>query len=153
MTRSPFTVFSAITVPCDKAAGGCGAVIGKRCTAKSGLEMAHCHTFRRKAADAQRTREVQDNTERAQESILYPRLFDNTVPGKPLSSEGLMKLKAALEFSKKIGTTPGYHLDLNPPGFLPMREPLPPRVPDLNPDDAHHGPSCDCGDCEQERNR
>ena len=59
MTRSAFTVFSALAVPCDKASGGCGAAIGKRCTAKSGLEMAHCHTSRRKAADAQRTREVQ----------------------------------------------------------------------------------------------
>ena len=58
MTRSPFTVLSALAVPCDKATGGCGAAIGKRCTAKSGLEMAHCHTSRRKAADAQRTREV-----------------------------------------------------------------------------------------------
>ena len=151
MTRSAFTVFSALVVPCDKASGGCGAASGKRCTAKSGLEMAHCHTSRRKAADAPRTREVQGNAARARESILYPRLFDNTVPGKPLSSEGLVKLKAALEFSKKIGTTPGYHLDLNPPDFLPMREPLPPRIPDLDPNE--HGPQCPCDDCETERNR
>jgi hypothetical protein len=26
--------------------------------------------------------------------------------------------------------------DLDPPDFLPMREPLPPRVPDLDPDDT-----------------
>ena len=58
MTRSAFTVLSALTVPCDKASGGCGAAIGKRCTAKSGLEMAHCHTSRRKAADDVDTLEV-----------------------------------------------------------------------------------------------
>ena len=58
MTRSAYAILSALAVPCDKVSGGCGAAIGKRCTAKSGLEMAHCHTSRRKAADAQRTREV-----------------------------------------------------------------------------------------------
>ena len=26
-------------------------------------------------------------------------------------------------------------VDLDPPSYLPMREPLPPRIPDLNPDD------------------
>jgi hypothetical protein len=38
---------------------------------------------------------------------------------------------------------------------LPMREPLPPRIPDLCPDDTYstHGPSCGCDDCEEERSR
>jgi hypothetical protein len=39
--------------------------------------------------------------------------------------------------------------DPDPPSYLPTREPLPPRIPDLCPDecrDEHH-PSCDCGFC------
>jgi len=42
-------------------------------------------------------------------------------------------------------------VDLDPPSYLPMREPLPPRMPDLDPDE--HGPQCPCDDCETERNR
>ena len=118
MTRSAFTVFSALTVPCDKATGGCGAAIGKRCTAKPGLEMAHCHTFRRKAADAQRTREVN------------PEVMKREV-GKDFDS-----------YCTECQAVTCVHViealnDLNPPDFLPMREPLPPRIPDLNADDEY----------------
>lgn len=43
--------------------------------------------------------------------------------------------------------------DLDPPSYLPTREPLPPRIPDLCPDEAkdepHNpetctNPTCDC---------
>lgn len=45
------------------------------------------------------------------------------------------------------------HIDSDPPSYLPVREPLPPRIPDLCPDDTYsqpvdrHHASCDCGSC------
>jgi hypothetical protein len=54
MSRSPYAVTSALSVMCP----GCKAAVGKRCMAKGGYEMAHCHSARRRAADAQRTQEV-----------------------------------------------------------------------------------------------
>jgi hypothetical protein len=57
MTRSPYKVLSALTVPCP----GCNAQVGKLCVAKRGYEMSHCHPVRRSAADAKRTAEVNPN--------------------------------------------------------------------------------------------
>ena len=54
MSRSPYAVTSALVVACP----GCKALIGKRCVAKAGYDMQHCHSARRRLADEQRTREV-----------------------------------------------------------------------------------------------
>lgn len=69
------------------------------------------------------------------------------------------------------GDTIDVLVDFDPPSYLPAREPLPPRVPDLCPDDmgfarvdiikqeqrrayeSAHGPARGCDDCEEERNR
>ena len=86
MSRSPYAVTSALVVACP----GCKAPIGKRCVAKAGYDMQHCHSTRRRLADEHRTREVN------------PKLLP------PLEHE-----------------------------YLPAREPLPRRAPDLCPDDSH----------------
>lgn len=41
--------------------------------------------------------------------------------------------------------------DQGPPSYLPAREPLPPRIPDLCPDDANddHGQWCWCEACQR----
>ena len=57
-------------------------------------------------------------------------------------------LDKASEQAKASGLVPNN--DHDPPSYLPVREPLRPRIPDLCPDE--HGASCGCGDCE-ERNR
>jgi hypothetical protein len=55
MSCSPYATTSALSVACP----GCKATIGKRCVAKAGYgELSHCHSARRRAADAQRTQEV-----------------------------------------------------------------------------------------------
>jgi hypothetical protein len=57
MTRSAYAATSARIVACT----GCKAAIGNPCAAKNGLEMYHCHSARRKAADEQRTEEVRQS--------------------------------------------------------------------------------------------
>lgn len=56
MTRSPYAVTSALIVACP----GCKAPIVQRCVSKRkpSYDLAHYHPARRKAADEQRTREV-----------------------------------------------------------------------------------------------
>mgnify|MGYP003499807013 CR=1 FL=1 len=145
MTRSAFTVLSALTVPCDKAAGGCGATIGKRCTSKRGLEMAHCHPSRRKAADAQRTREVNleasapswnlDEETMKREANKRPYMMNSMDP-RPTPLPWPPGVKSLFDPTRKLECNAEL-FDPDPPAYLPMREPLPPRVPDLNPDDEY----------------
>lgn len=141
MTRSAYTVFSALVVVCDKASGGCGAAIGKRCTSKSGLEMAHCHPSRRKAADAQRTREV--NPELASHSMTAKeaiRIGEAFAQGVRDGIASVIPSSSAPTYCRFCFRAEGYCICADPPDFLPMREPLPSRAPDLNADDTHSGP-------------
>ena len=44
--------------------------------------------------------------------------------------------------------------DLDPPSWLPMREPPPPRAPDLCPDEHRdHEPACACRACQWTKGR
>lgn len=54
MTRSPYAVTSALVVACPE----CKAVVGHGCTRKDGTVRFLVHPARRRAADEQRTREV-----------------------------------------------------------------------------------------------
>jgi hypothetical protein len=56
MTHSPYTVTSALTVACP--VEECRAYVGEACIRKDGTVRFLVHSARRRAADAQRTQEV-----------------------------------------------------------------------------------------------
>jgi hypothetical protein len=153
MTRSAYAVTSARIVACT----GCKAAIGKPCVAKNGLDMYHCHSARRKAADAKRTREVNPEAIKpfftpSPEPI--PSEYYHNVPGRDgiftigMKSEafthGAQAMKEQLEgLFVDLGGNPE---DLDPPSYLPTREPLPPRRHDPSPDERH-GITQPCFEC------
>jgi hypothetical protein len=108
------------------------------------------HSARRRAADDKRTAEVQGQTKpffTPSAEPIPPEYYHN-VAGRDgifiiaMKSEAFTKGAQAMkdELETLLNTmAPPSNLsllpDLDPPSYLPMREPLPPRVPDLNPDE------------------
>jgi hypothetical protein len=67
MSRSPYATTSALSVACPNMAlapngtmVSCGAFVGEACVNYEGAELKRSHSARRKAADEQRTREVNE---------------------------------------------------------------------------------------------
>lgn len=154
MTRSAYATTSPLTVDCPR----CHARPGMKCFGRE-----RSHSERVKAADDKRTAEVQGQTKpffTPPAEPIPPEYYHSVVgsdgifmtPIEPKNAEafGQWLRDAENKVTKAVlGTTPDYRVEIDPPPYLPMREPLSPRVPDLNPDeqrDEHHA-SCDCGFC------
>jgi hypothetical protein len=146
MKHSPWALSTmhSISVACPE----CTRPIGERCAQLKGQgDRSKSHSARRKLADEQRTQRVNPKTMKPfftpSPEPIPPEYYHN-VPGR----DGIFDInklrthdhgcgfphldgKCLRDTIKHIATTPGYHLDLDPPSYLPAREPLPPRACDV----------------------
>lgn len=155
MTRSAYATTSALVVPCPT----CFASVGDRCIRKvkiarftfRDVPRKTVHSARRRAADDKRTAEVQGQAKpffTPSAEPIPPEYYHN-VPGR----DGIFVIPStdAPTYCNGCSRAHGHCICADPPSYLHIREPLPPRIPDLDPDE--HGPRCPCDDCETERNR